>query len=497
MIQEVIESDKIILLTSLLLLFSILITKLSDRFGLPSLVLFIGAGMVVGSDGLGLLYFNNVQIAEAIGVFSLVVILYEGGIQTHWKTIKPVVLPSVSLATIGVLLTTTIVAVGAKLVFGFSWLESFLLGSLVGSTDAAAVFAVLKDKNIDDKIEATLEGESGTNDPMAFFLTISFIELITTDRSGIWSLALQFFWQMAGGLLLGLFTGKMASVSLNKIKLSSGGLYPLFGLAFAFFSYSVTSLVNASGFLAVYITALVVGNLDLSFRESIHKFNEGFSWMAQILMFIILGLFVFPSRLFSDWIILHGLLLSGILILVARPIATWISLLPWQYSLKEKAFLSWAGLRGAVPIILALFPMLAEMENSQLFFNAVFFIVLTSALIQGASIPYVATKLGLVNPPPPHDLEQLQVLTVGQKNLDIVQYKVEKQDWVNGKKIKNIRLPKNTLINAIVRHGKVITPDGDALIQEGDSLYILAEQHLQGAIADDLKTGSVTEADAD
>ncbi|QTN00001.1 potassium/proton antiporter [Sediminibacillus dalangtanensis] len=493
MIQEVVESDKIILLTSLLLLFSILITKLSDRFGLPSLVLFILAGMVVGSDGLGLLYFNNVQIAEAIGVFSLVVILYEGGIQTHWRTIKPVVLPSISLATFGVLITTAIVGLGAKWVFGFSWLEAFLLGSLVGSTDAAAVFAVLKDKNINDKIEATLEGESGTNDPMAFFLTISFIELITTDRSGVLSLVLQFFWQMAGGLLLGLFIGKMASVSLNKIKLSSGGLYPLFGLAFAFFSYSITSLVNASGFLAVYVTALVVGNLDLSFRESIHKFNEGFSWMAQILMFIILGLFVFPSRLFSDWIIFHGILLSGILILIARPIATWISLVPWRYSFKEKTFLSWAGLRGAVPIILALFPMLAEMENSQLFFNAVFFIVLTSALIQGSTIPYAATKLGLINHPKPHDLEQLQVLTLGQKDLDIVQYKVEKQDWVNGKKLKDTNLPKNTLINAVVRCGQVITPDGDTVIQEGDSLYILAGQHLHRAIADELKVGFVRE----
>ncbi|WP_226036494.1 potassium/proton antiporter [Aquibacillus saliphilus] len=472
--QELITSNQFIVLIALLLIVSVLVTKFSSRLGVPSLVLFIGVGMVVGSDGLNIIYFDNAKVAQMIGIFSLVVILFEGGLQTKWSTIRPVMAPAVSLATIGVLITAIIVAVFAKYIFGFTWLEAFLIGSIVGSTDAAAVFAVLKGKNINMKIEATLEAESGTNDPMAVFLTVSFIELLTLNHeANIWYLFGSFFWQMGVGALLGLIIGHVASKSINRINLESSGLYPLFALSFAFLAYSITSFASASGLLAVYITALVVGNLDLTYRQSILRFNEGFAWMVQILMFIILGLFVFPSSLFSFDILLKGLLLSIVLIFLARPVATFISLFKFPFNNKEKLFLSWAGLRGAVPIVLALFPLLAEVENSQVFFNAVFFVVITSTLIQGSTISLIARKFGLVGPKKTAPMHTLELNSAGKTNVEIIEYEVLENNKIVGEKLEELNFPKKALINAIIRKGDVITPHGQTIIDVGDILYIM------------------------
>nr|WP_240795454.1 potassium/proton antiporter [Aquibacillus halophilus] len=455
-----------------------MVTKFSSRLGVPSLVLFIGVGMVVGSDGLNIIYFDNAEIAQIIGIFSLVVILFEGGLQTKWVTIRPILAPAISLATIGVLITSSIVAVASKFIFGFTWLEAFLIGSIVGSTDAAAVFAVLKGKNINKNIEATLEAESGTNDPMAVFLTVSLIELITmTSDTNILLLAGSFFWQMGAGAMIGFIVGKIAGESINRINLDSSGLYPLFALAFAFLSYSATSLANASGLLAVYITALVLGNLDLTYRQSILRFNEGFAWMVQILMFIILGLFVFPSNLFTFNILVKGLMLSIVLIFLARPIATFVSLFNFPFKIKEKLFLSWAGLRGAVPIVLALFPLLADMEKSQVFFNAVFFVVLTSTLIQGSTISLLAKKFGLVGPEKPPPMHALELISIGKTNVEIVEYEVVENNTIVGKKVQEINLPENALINAIIREGDIITPHGQTVIHKGDILYIMVPKN--------------------
>jgi potassium/hydrogen antiporter len=476
MFIEHFDTDYFILLFAILLILGVITTKFSSRLGVPALVLFIIIGMLMGSDALGFIYFDNPNIAQLIGVLALIIILFEGGLHTKWGTVKKVAMPSLSLATIGVLLTTTIVAIGAKFILDIGWLDAFLVGAIVGSTDAAAVFAVLSGQNVKSKLSSTLEVESGTNDPMAVFLTLSVIQLLTSTESNILGLIGSFFWQMSVGLIVGFVLGRISSRSINKIALDSSGLYPVFAMAFAILTYSVTAMINASGLLAVYVAAMVIGNRELTYRHSIIRFNEGFAWMMQILMFVILGLLVFPSQLFHWDIIWKGLLLSFILIIIARPIAVFLSIPFFKFSFNEKLFISWAGLRGAVPIVLATFPMIAGVENSQLIFNIVFFVVLTSALIQGSSIPYFAKKLGLTGEPkaaPPHSLE---LVSIGKANAEIIEYSIGSGNRLIGKTIKNIRFPEKALVNAIIRKDKLITPRGDTILFEEDILYILVEK---------------------
>ncbi|MFG6149622.1 potassium/proton antiporter [Halobacillus sp. B23F22_1] len=479
MIHEVFESNQFIMLVSLLLIMSVIVTKFSSRLGVPSLVLFIAVGMAVGSDGLNLLYFDNAEVAQIVGIFALIIILFEGGMQTKWKAIQPVIAPSVTLATLGVVLTSSLVGVSAKYILGISWIEALLLGSIVGSTDAAAVFAVLKGKNIRNKLEATLEAESGTNDPMAVFLTISFIQVLTLNETNFMGMVGSFFWQMGGGLAVGLIVGYGASFALNRINLDSSGLYPIFALGFAFLTYGASSLIQASGLLSVYVAAVIIGNAELAYRYSILRFHEGFGWMAQILMFILLGLFVFPSDVFTGPVIMDGLLIALVLIFLARPAATFISLIFFKFTFKEKLFLSWAGLRGAVPIVLAIFPLLADVENSQLMFNIVFFIVIISTLVQGSSITWVAEKLKLVSEKKTNPIHSLELISMGKANVELMQYDVNSRNLIVGQSLENMELPDKALINAIIRNGEVITPYGQTTIQAGDTLYIMVTKRVK------------------
>ncbi|MDZ5712545.1 potassium/proton antiporter [Jeotgalibacillus haloalkalitolerans] len=473
MLIESFGNDSFILLTGLLLITGILVAKFSNKWGLPALVLFIVIGMAVGSDGLGIVYFDDARAAQLIGIFSLVIILFEGGMQTKWETVRAVALPSLSLATFGVIITSGIVGYAAYLIFDVTLLEGLLFGAIVGSTDAAAVFSVLKERNIKAKMGATLEAESGTNDPMAVFLTLSFIELILNENSSIWGLIPSFILQMGAGLALGLILGRIASFALNRIKLDSSGLYPIFSVSFALLTYSVTAIIGGSGFLAVYVAALIIGNNELTYRYSIFQFNEGFAWMSQILMFIILGLLVFPGELFSVNIVISGLILSVILIFIARPIAVFLSVAGMKYKMKERIFISWAGLRGAVPIVLATFPVVAGLENGQLFFNVVFFIVLTSTLLQGSTISYVAKKLDLVGPKKDTPHHSLELISIGKANAEMIQFHTNRDVEIVGKKLKDLEFPHQATISAIVRNDQLISPYGETQIKAGDFLYIL------------------------
>ncbi|MDQ0299995.1 cell volume regulation protein A [Salibacterium salarium] len=481
------DIDSFVLLAALLLIVGVMVTKFSSRLGMPSLILFILVGMLIGSDGLGIIYFDNAKQAQLVGIMALVIILFEGGTQTKWSTIRSVIWPSLSLATIGVLITSMLVGLAAKYIVDLTWMESFLLGAIVGSTDAAAVFASLKERNIKTKIASTMEAESGTNDPMAVFLTLVFIELITVNEPNYWLVFGSFFWQMGVGLIIGILLGKVASMSINRINLDSSGLYPIFALSFALLTYSVASLLNASGFLAVYIAALIIGNSELTYRHSIFRFNEGFAWMAQILMFIILGLLAFPEQILSPSVIGSGLLLSAVLILIARPIATYLSTLGMKYSAKEKLFLSWAGLRGAVPIVLATFAIVADVESGPMIFNVVFFIVLTSALIQGSSISFLSNKLGLSGPKKETPTHSLELISIGKANAEIIEFKTEENTSIVGKSLQDIDFPDSVLISAIVRDDELVTPYGETIIQENDFLYILVSRKEKNKLRSMLK----------
>ncbi|MDV2683363.1 potassium/proton antiporter [Alkalihalophilus lindianensis] len=486
MFETISSNDYFILLAALLLITGVLAAKFSSRFGVPALVLFILLGMAVGSDGIGFIHFENTKIAQLLGIFALVIILFEGGLQTKWQTVKPVLLPSISLATLGVCLTSCIIAVFAKFILGVSWLEGMLFGAIVGSTDAAAVFAVLKGHNIRERLGATLEAESGANDPMAVFLTLSFIQLIITESTHVLLMLLSFVWQMGAGLIIGLTLGKLASIAINRINLDSSGLYPVFTVAFALLTYSLTALIGASGLLAVYICALVIGNHDLTYKHSIFRFNEGFAWIMQISMFVILGLLVYPSQLLDGKIIVIGLLISTILIFIARPIAVFLTTWGMKFDWRERVFLSWAGLRGAVPIVLATFPLIAGLENSQLFFNLIFFIVLTSTLIQGSSIHFFAKILSLTGPKKVTPMHTLELISIGKANAEIIEYEVNEETAIVGQQLKDISFPKDVLINVIIRDGELITPTGETKIEIEDTLYILvsrkSEQELKNLL---------------
>ncbi|QPC47789.1 potassium/proton antiporter [Mangrovibacillus cuniculi] len=465
--------DSMIFLAGLILLIGVLTTKFSNKIGVPSLILFLAVGMFLSQ----FYYFDNAQISQVVGIFALIVILFEGGLQTKWREVKPVIAPSLSLATIGVLLTASIVGIAAKFILDLSWLEGLLIGAIVGSTDAAAVFAAIGSKNIRPRLASTLEAESGTNDPMAVFLTISLIELIQFPELSAWALLWDFVLQMGLGTLFGLLTGVGAVWALNKINLDSSGLYPIFALGCAVFTYGVTALLGGSGLLAVYLMAVFIGNRDIAYRHSIFRFNEGFAWMMQIVMFIILGLLVFVDELI--YIAWQGILLSIILMLVARPVGVFISMIRSKFSLKEKTFIAWSGLKGAVPIVLATYPLLAGVENSALIFNVVFFVVLTSALIQGATISKLADKLGLAGADkvvPPHSME---LVSMGKTNTDMMEIQVKKDSPVISKNLQSIILPEETLITAIIRGDCVVTPRGNTVIEEDDILYVLVPKKLR------------------
>lgn len=468
--------DSAIFVLSILLIVGVATTKFSSRLGLPSLVLFIGVGMIASQY----IYFDNAKITQLVGILALIVILFEGGMQTKWRTMRTVLPAATSLATIGVLLTTVGIGVVAKFVLGLSWLEGMLFGAIVGSTDAAAVFAVLGNKNIKPNITSTLEAESGTNDPMAVFLTITFISLIQAEAGPLLSLIGSFFWQMGIGLLVGLLIGRLSVWAINKINLDSSGLYPVLAMGFAIFTYAFTTAIGASGLLAVYVMAVVLGNMDLTYRHSIFRFNEGFAWMMQICMFILLGLLVFPNQLRD--VIWQGLLLALILMFVARPLGVYISLLFSQFNAKEKLFISWAGLRGAVPIVLATYPLLAGLENADLLFNVVFFVVLLSALFQGATLTPFAEKLGLVGPKTIQVPHSLELVSIGKTNTEIIEIVIEENATIVGQELKNVELPTDTLITAVIRGNRVITPRGDTFIEAGDVLYVLVPKTNRSAI---------------
>lgn len=474
--------DYLLVGVTLLILLSIGFAKIFDNLGLPTLVLFIALGMLAGSEGIGGINFSDAKLAQSVGIIALIFILFSGGLDTSIENIKPIKFEALSLATIGVFLSAVIIGIAAAYFLKIELIYGLLLGSIISSTDATAVFNVLRSKNVGLKqnLKSLLEFESGSNDPMAIFLTLGIIELISIPGSDYLSIISLFFMQFGIGGLMGLTLGRVIVFSLNKINFSYEGIYPVLFLAFAGLVYGVTNIIGGSGFLAVYLAGISIGNRDFIHKKSLMRFFDGLAWLGQIGMFLTLGLLVFPSQLLAITGI--GLLLSIVLMFFARPLAVYISLLFSKISFKEKTFVSWVGLRGAVPIILATFPMLAGVKYADLIFSIVFFIVLTSALLQGWSLTFVAKFLKLDLPLLRKVKSPIEFESTAESETDLYDFYVAENSGLVGKSIVEIGIPKDSLIVLINRNEQYIVPAGGTIIEQGDILLVLTNKKMVGEI---------------
>lgn len=467
--------ENIVLVGSILLLISILVGKTSFKFGIPTLLLFLTIGMLAGSEGLGGIYFDNPQIAQFIGIVSLNFILFSGGLDTNWSTVKPVLKIGLALSTFGVLLTALSLGYFVFLITDFTIYESLLLGAIVSSTDAAAVFSILRGKNLALKknLRPTLELESGSNDPMAYVLTIAFLGLVVQPDKSLWSLIPLFFMQMAIGAGAGFLFGKISKWVINNIRLDFEGLYPVLVIALMFITYSTTDAIGGNGFLAIYLCSVYLGNQNLIHKKTILGMFDGLAWLMQIVLFLTLGLLVFPSQIIPY--IGIGLLISVFLIFVARPMAVFISLLPFKMKLQRRFYISWVGLRGAVPIVFATYPLLAGIDKANIIFNIVFFISVSSVLLQGTTLSKVAKWLGVGLPEEKKLSHPTDLLKANHPKAAMEEMLITDGCPSVGKKIVDLKLPKNSIIALIERDGKYIMPNGTSVIHVEDKLVVLAD----------------------
>lgn len=461
------------LVTAILLIVSILATRASHRLGVPALILFIAIGMLAGSEGPGGIFFEDYALAQAVGTVALVFILFSGGLDTDWPTIRPVLLQGLVLANIGVVISAGLVGVFAAWLLGLSLLEGLLLGAIVSSTDAAAVFSVMRMRGVNLKhhLEPLIELESGSNDPIAVFLTAGLTGVLAAGNGSLLGLLPSFAIQMAIGSIGGFVLGKIAIWTINRIRLQQEGLYVVLTVGFTLFTYSAVYLLQGNGFLAVYIAGIVIGNANLVHKRSVLRFHDGLAWLMQIGMFLTLGLLAYPSQLMA--VAGSGVLVALFLVLVARPISVVASLAWFGRGPRELAMVSWAGLRGAVPIVLATFPLLAGLPGAQTIFNLIFFIVVVSVLLQGISMANVARLLGVndTRPPAPDAHTFVPDVRLSSRMLEAI---IPPESPLVGKTLLDLGLPRGVLLVQITRGDSKLIPGGSTVLEADDHLFVLA-----------------------
>jgi potassium/hydrogen antiporter len=465
-----------VLVAGALLAAGLLASLVAGRLRVPSLLLFLGLGMLVGTDGFGWLDFADYDLARVVGIIALALILFEGGLASGWQEIRPVFLPAFGLATLGTLVTAVIVGFGASLLFHLGALQGLLLGAIVSSTDGAAIFAVLRGSTLRRRLARTLEGEAGMNDPVAVLLVLGFIHWIQEPGYGALDMLLAIGEELLIGGAVGLLVGYAAVRMLASVRLASAGLYPVASLAFAAVAFGGADVLHGSGFLAVYITGLVIGSSPTPARRTITTFHEGLAWVAQLGMFLVLGLLVFPSDFGGVWV--EGILLAFLLVFVARPVATVVSTMGLGFTVPERIALGWAGLRGAVPVVLATFPVIHGIEGAHGFFDIVFFAVLVSTLLQGGTFEWLAARLGVTTleaaiPTPFADPAMARRL-----GAEIAEFPVGADDAAAGRLVRDLGLPREALLNVIVRGDQAIPPRGSTRIEPGDRLHVLVRQEV-------------------
>lgn len=458
-----------------LLLLGLLASKVSARLGVPALLLFMGLGMLAGSEGLGGIEFSDFELAQSVGVVALAFILFAGGLDTEWPRVRRLLGPGAALASLGTLVTALVTGVAAAWILDLSLVAGLLLGAIVSSTDAAAVFAILRSKSVGLKgdLRPLLELESGSNDPMAVFLTVGALELLTVPEAGAVDLLLLFVRQMSVGAVIGYLVGRGAVLAVNKVRLGYEGLYPVGLIATVLLTYGVTDLLEGSGFLAVYTAGIVMSRSPFLHKRSLMRFSDGLAWLMQIAMFLVLGLLVFPSQLAP--VAGRALAVSAVLIFVARPLAVALLLAPTRFGLRETALAAWVGLRGAVPIILATFPLVEGIPQAALIFNVVFFIVLASVLVQGTTVSWVARLLRVDAPPPRQDSYPVLLVESKDGSLELDEVIVPDGSPAAGRPIVDLPLPDEALVVLVGRGENFVMPQGSTVLLAGDNVFVLGD----------------------
>ncbi|HEX4670369.1 MAG TPA: potassium/proton antiporter [Solirubrobacterales bacterium] len=468
---------ELILIAGTLLAAGIVGALLADRVRVPGLLLFLGLGMLAGSQGVGGIEFDDTELARTLGTIALILILFEGGLTAGWSEIRPVLGTAASLATFGTAITAVIAGFAAKLIFDLSTLEGMLVGAAIAATDSAAIFAVLRRSTLEKRLARSLEGESGMNDPVALLLVIGFIEWIQQPGYGLSDMAGLLALKLAIGIVVGVAIGRLAVFALNATRLPTDGIYPVATIAIAGLAYGLAEVAHGSGLLATYLAALALGGASIPARRTVVAFHEGLGWVAQIALFILLGLLVFPSSL--DDVALKGLALSAALILVARPVATFAATALAPLNVREKTMLGWAGLRGATPIWLATFPVVAGVGAGEELFSIVFFVVVSSTLVQGASFEPLAKRLGLTTDEPALPRRLLESGRIRRMGGDVIAYRLPEGAAAAGHYVRDLELPREALVNVIVRDGHAIPPRGSTEMRDGDELHILVRSELR------------------
>jgi cell volume regulation protein A len=468
------RDEDLILVAGALLAGGIVASLLAGRVRVPGLVLFLGLGMLVGSDGMGWIEFTDYGLARTIGVIALALILFDGGLRTGWKEVRPVLAPAISLATIGTLVTAAITGLAAAWWFHFSMLEALLLGAVVASTDGAAIFAMLRGSTLRRRVARTLEAESGLNDPIAVLLVLGLIDWIQHPGFGVLDMAVRLLRELGIGLAVGGLVGWLAVQAFRRARLATAGLYPVASLAIAAIAYGGAGALHGSGFLAVYLAGLTMGSGAIPARQTVTSFHDGVAWVGQIAMFLSLGLLVFPSQL-TD-VAVEGTAIALVLAFVARPLAAFVATLPFGFNWRERLVLGWAGLRGAVPVVLATFPVIAGVGEGKEIFNLVFFAVLLSTLLQGATFEPLARALGVTTSEPALPRPLVEVGTVRRMGAEVLEHEVQEGDAAIGARVRELGLPRDAVVNLIVRDEQAVPPRGSTRLRAGDRLHVLVRQ---------------------
>ena len=467
---------ELILATGALLSTALAASLLAGRLRVPGLVLFLVVGMLIGSDGTGWINFDDYELARTVGIIALSLILFEGGLTAGFQEIRPVLPAALSLATLGTVVTAIVAGFTAAWLFDLSTLEGMLLGSILAATDGAAIFSVLRGSTLRRKLARTLEGEAGMNDPVAILLVLGFIDWIQLPDYGLGDMVIQFFGELGLGALVGLGIGWGGIAVLRRTQLASAGLYPVASIALAALAYGVADVLHGSGFFAVYLAGLVLGTATFPAKRTVVTFHAGLGWLAQVVTFLTLGLLVFPSQLLD--VALEGTALALVLAFVARPLATILATLPGGYSWAERIILGWAGLRGAIPVWFATFPVIAGVPHSLDFFNIAFFAVLVSTVVQGATFEGLARRLGVTDTEAALPLPLADAGAMRRLGAEVIEYPVGSEHAIVGAHVRELGLPREALLNLLIRGDQALLPRGSTRIEAGDRLHLIVRQEV-------------------